>query len=85
MNVSIEDKKAEAVVRMKLLGIFPETIRQFEKEGYIGISEPPLGAFYWADDEDLKHIREFERKQRDGIRCHSQLYEHWQNGFLPVC
>lgn len=60
MNVSIEDKKAEAVARMKMLGIFPETIRQFERDGYVSISEPPFGAFYWAEGEDLKHIREFE-------------------------
>ncbi len=46
MNVSIEDKKAEAVARMKLLGIYPETIDQFEREGLVSISEPPFGAFF---------------------------------------
>ena len=62
MNVSIEEKKAEALWRMKKLGIFPGTMKQFEKQGYVSISEPPFGAFYWAEGEDLKRIREFEKE-----------------------
>lgn len=60
MDKSIETKKAEAISRMKRLGIFPETIAQFERDGYISISEPPVGAFYWAEGDDLKRIKEFE-------------------------
>lgn len=60
MNISMEEKKVEAIARMKKLGIFPQTIKQFEDEGYISISEPPFGAFYWAEDEDLERIRQFE-------------------------
>lgn len=62
MKVSIADKKAEAVKRMQMLGIYPETIRQFDKENFVSISEPPFGAFYWVDDETKKIIRDFERK-----------------------
>lgn len=62
MRISIEEKKAEAIERMKALGIFPQTIEQFENEGYISISEPPLGAFYWAAGEDLERIRQFEQQ-----------------------
>lgn len=54
------DKKAEAVARMKLMGIFPETIRQFEEDGKVSISEPPLGAFFWAEEGDLERIQAFE-------------------------
>ena len=61
-NITIEAKKEEAIRRMKMLEIFPETIRQFEKEGYISISEPPFGAFYWADDEQKELIEEIEQK-----------------------
>lgn len=43
MNVNIEEKKMEAIERMKTLGIFPQTIKQFEQDGYISISEPPVG------------------------------------------
>lgn len=60
MRISIEEKKAEAIERMKALGIFPQTIKQFKDESYISISEPPLGAFYWAEGEDLERIRQFE-------------------------
>ena len=59
-KISFEAKKAEAIQRMKTLGIFPQTIRQFEQEGLVSISEPPFGAFYWAEDEDLERIKEFE-------------------------
>lgn len=62
MNISMEQKKAEAVSRMKMLGIFPETIRQFEQDGKVSISEPPMGAFYWADGWDLDRIRQFEEQ-----------------------
>ena len=60
MRISIEEKKAEAIERMKALGIFPQTIQQFKNEDCISISEPPFGAFYWAEGQDLDRIRQFE-------------------------
>lgn len=62
MKISIAEKKIEAVERMKLLEIYPETIRQFEKENFVSISEPPFGAFYWAEDESLELIKSFEKR-----------------------
>lgn len=62
MKISIEEKKAEAISRMKMLGIFPETIRQFEEDGKVSISEPPFGMFDWAGDKDLELIRRFEEE-----------------------
>lgn len=62
MNVNTEEKKTEAVARMKRLGIFPQTIEQFQDEGYVSISEPLFGAFYWAEGEDLERIRQFEEE-----------------------
>ncbi len=62
MKISIEEKKIEAIERMKLLEIYPETIRQFAEEGYVSISEPPFGAFFWAEDESLKLIKSFEKR-----------------------
>lgn len=46
MNVSREAKMEEAVKRMKMLGVFSETIRQFQEDGKVSISEPPFGAFF---------------------------------------
>lgn len=63
MKISIEDKKAEAIRRMKKMGVFSETIKQFEKDGYISRSEPPFGAFYWVEGEELARIHEFEKER----------------------
>ena len=62
MNVSVDEKKIEAISRMKELGIFEETIQQFEKDDKISISEPPFGAFYWIAGEDLEQVRKFEQE-----------------------
>lgn len=48
--------------RRKALRVFKPTIKQFKDDGYISISEPPFGAFYWAEGDDLKRIREFEEQ-----------------------
>ena len=55
-----ELQKAEALARMRLLGIFPGTVKQFDRDGKVGISEPPFGAFYWAEGWDLDRIEQFE-------------------------
>ena len=57
---TIEEKKAEAVERMKLMRIFPQTIQQFNRQGYVSVSEPPFGAFFWVDDEQKEWIKKFE-------------------------
>ena len=62
MNISIEKKKAEAIIRMKELGIFKETIRQFEDWDKVSISEPPFGAFFWIEGEDLERVKKFEQE-----------------------
>lgn len=58
-----ERQKAEALARMKLLGIFPEAIKQFYRDGKVSISEPPFGALYWAEGWDLDRIEQFEEDQ----------------------
>ena len=62
MNISVEKKKAEAINRMKKLGLFEEVIQQFDKLDRVSICAPPSGAFYWIDGEDLEHVREFEQE-----------------------
>ena len=62
MKITREEKKAEAIKRMKMLEIFPETVRQFEKQNLVSISEPPLGAFYWCDEEQQKIINQIEEE-----------------------
>lgn len=48
MNISIEAKKAEAVRRLKALGYFEPSIRDFEKHGYVAVNEPPFGAHFYT-------------------------------------
>lgn len=62
MNVSMEIKKAEALKRMKALGIFNETIKQFEKEDLVSCSEPPMGANFWLYDEQKAMVDAFEKE-----------------------
>ena len=59
-NVSVEEKKAEALGRMKELGIYSQTIKQFAELYKISRSEPPFGAFFWIEGEDLERVRAFE-------------------------
>ena len=59
MKISIDRKKVEAVRHMELLGIYPETIQQFEKYNLVSVSEPPLGAFFFASDDDLELIKNY--------------------------
>lgn len=54
--------KIEAIERMKSLGIFPQTIGDFEKDDKISVSEPPFGAWYWLDDDEVKRVREWEEE-----------------------
>ena len=62
MNASIEAKKAEAVERMKLWGIYPPIIKCFEQEGIVSESAPPLGTCSQLEGEQLERVRKFEEK-----------------------
>ena len=77
MNVSRVDKKKEAIKRMEVLDIFGETIRQFEDEGLISYSEPPMGTNFWLNDEQLKAVIEFEKEYNAlvyfGVRVYTEF------------
>lgn len=62
MEISREDKKAEAVERMRKWGIYPPIINQFVEKDVVCESAPPLGACYWLNDEQKKRVAEFENK-----------------------
>ncbi|MBR1728316.1 MAG: hypothetical protein IJ728_02195 [Selenomonadaceae bacterium] len=42
--------------------IYEPTIQQFKNEGLVSISQPPFGAYFWAEGEELELIKEFEEK-----------------------
>ena len=62
MNISKEKKKAEALSRMRELGIYEYAIKQFDELDKISISEPPVGAFFWIKGEDLEQVKKFEQE-----------------------
>ena len=69
MNISREEKKVEAIARMKKWGIFSQTIKQFEKEDLVSISEPLIGAFYWVEGEELERMKQFEEQHNALVYC----------------
>ena len=46
MKKTHEEKKQEAIKRMKAIGIIEQVIDDFDTNGLVNISEPPLGAYY---------------------------------------
>lgn len=74
MNISREEKKAEAIRRMKKIGLFEQTIKQFEKDDLVSISEPPLGFFFWVEGVELAEMKEFERKYNALVYCIVRSY-----------
>lgn len=60
MTISREEKKIEALARMKSWGIFPPIVKQFEKNNQISESTPFFGTCSWLDDKQMARVREFE-------------------------
>lgn len=69
MNISREEKKTEALARMKAWGIFSPTVKQFKDEDLVSESAPPVGACFWLEGEQLERVRKFEEQ-------HSALVYH---------
>ena len=61
MKISIEEKKQEAIERMKSLKLYPNIIKEFEKENIVNMSENG-GFLYWLTDEQKEIVSEFEQE-----------------------
>lgn len=61
MNISREDKVAEAVKRMKKLKYYADSIRLFQKDGLLMVNERPFGAHFFVSGEVAEKIKEFEK------------------------
>lgn len=62
MKVSIEEKRAEAIKRMKAFGFFSDTVKLFEKNGTLLSSAPPWSAFYTLDDKQKAAVHKLEEQ-----------------------
>lgn len=72
-----EEMKAEAIKRMRLMRIFPQTVNQFDKSDLVNISEPPLGGFFWADDFQKEIIKKFEEENDALVYMGVMSYTHF--------
>ena len=54
-------QKQEAIERMKMLKIYSQAIKEFEKENVINVSEHG-GILFWLDDEQQAMVKRFEEK-----------------------
>ena len=57
-----ETKKRDAIERMKKIGIFDGTIKDFQDDDLVSQSLPPFGACYWIEGKQLNRVREFEEQ-----------------------
>ena len=63
MNISKELKKAEAIKRMQILGLYKPYINLFKMSDEIFLSEMTGGVYEFHSDEDLvSKVKEFETK-----------------------
>ena len=63
MNVSRENKKAEAINRMKALKLFVPCIKAFKDRNEVQLSEMTGGLYEFSRDEELNaKIKEFEEE-----------------------
>lgn len=63
MNISREIKKAEAINRMKELGLFAPCIKVFKSRDEVQLSEQTGGLYEFSVDRELTaKVQEFERK-----------------------
>lgn len=63
MNVTRENKKVEAINRMKALDLFAPCIKHFDKYDEVQLSEMTGGLYEFSRDEELTtKVREFEKE-----------------------
>ena len=62
MNVLREDKRLEAIKRMKKMNLFAPAIKQFAEDHLVMVSEPPIGGLYWLNTEQKEMVDAFENE-----------------------
>lgn len=62
MNVSREEKKVEALGRMKAVGYWSQAREAFRRSNRVLVNEPPFGAVYEMEPDLAESVKEFEEK-----------------------
>lgn len=57
-----EEMKKEALVRMQMLQLNEDAIKDFEENDKAWKSETNMGILYWLNEEEAKMVKEFEEK-----------------------
>ena len=68
MKTTMEQKKIEALERMKTLKLYPNIIKEFEKKNIVNMSENG-GFLYWLNDEQKEIVSDFEA-EHDALVYH---------------
>lgn len=79
MKITREQKKVEALERMKLLKLNKNIIKEFEKENVVNMSENG-GYLYWLDSDQQAIVDDFETKH-DALAYHV-IHDYTQFGEL---
>lgn len=57
-----EMMKEEAIKRMKILQLHQNVLDDFMNENKLNKSDSPLGSLYWLDEEEIKIVKDFEKR-----------------------
>jgi len=62
MNISREEKKAEALTRMGMMGYWKQAKESFRRRDRVYVNEPPWGAVYDLEPGLAEEVAEFEKQ-----------------------
>lgn len=80
MNISREEKKAEAIRRMKKMGYFSQSIKEFEKYDKVMVNEPPIGGHFYTDYYPELEAKIKELEERDNILVYAVIRAYLTDG-----
>ena len=73
-----QEMKNEAIVRMKMLKIYGNAIRDFRKKDRVLNKSEGYGALYWLNDEEKEAVKAFEEKT--GNMVYTCILNHFEFG-----
>lgn len=74
-----QEQKQEAIERMKMLKLYPNIIKEFEKENIVNLSENG-GILYWLDSDQQAIVDSFETEHNALV--YHVIHSHTEFGEL---